>query len=252
LREALSLNREVNDPEGIAYSLRNLGQCALRAGKFAEAARLQQEALSIAQGNRYASLIVQLYKGLANAYAGLGQWQLAYRYEAQYSTLADSLFGAQRTQEIGRIQAQYEMEERMQEQEARQRAEAEAARERDNNQYLLIFAILCAIVLGILFAGRLHVPRRVADVLVFLTLMLVFEFLLVVLDPILDAYTGGVPLPKLGLNALLAVAFAFLHRFLEPRIKRRYEVKPHTPNAATHTPIQPASPEQPHPQEAQG
>ena len=69
--------------------------------------------------------------------------------------------------------------------------------------------------------GFVKVSERVAQGLIFVSLLLVFEFILVFMDPYLDNITRGVPIYKLLVNVLLATFIFPVHGFLEGRFKRR-------------------------------
>ncbi len=91
-------------------------------------------------------------------------------------------------------------------------------RRRNNDQYLMIVGSIAVLLLGSLYIGRLRIDPRLAEGLVFFTFLLLFEFLLVYLDPYVMSVTDGVPIPTLLLNAVLALGFTFLHRVVERKI----------------------------------
>ena len=69
--------------------------------------------------------------------------------------------------------------------------------------------------------GRLSIPIRLAEGLIFFTFLLFFEFTLVLLDPFIEMYSSGAPAMKLLFNAVLAALIFPLHSFFEGRIKGR-------------------------------
>ena len=78
-----------------------------------------------------------------------------------------------------------------------------------------------ALALGIVALGRVNIPTRVAEGLIFFTFLLFFEFLLVLLDPQIETYSGGEPAYKLLFNAVLAGLIFPLHSFFESKLKNR-------------------------------
>jgi len=57
--------------------------------------------------------------------------------------------------------------------------------------------------------------------MIFFSFLLFFEFMLVLLDPFIEDYSGGAPAFKLMFNAVLAAGIFPLHAFFESMIKRR-------------------------------
>ena len=73
----------------------------------------------------------------------------------------------------------------------------------------------------VLSLGFIKVSEHVAQGLIFVSLLLVFEFILVFMDPYLDNITKGIPVYKLFVNVLLATFIFPVHGFLEKRFKSR-------------------------------
>jgi hypothetical protein len=74
-------------------------------------------------------------------------------------------------------------------------------------------------------SGRFTVPVRVMDIALFLGILLLFEFLLILFDPIIDQYSGGIPVQKLVFNTFIALLIAPLHRIIERKIRKRLVLK---------------------------
>ena len=63
--------------------------------------------------------------------------------------------------------------------------------------------------------------EKFAEGLIFFTFLLFFEFCLVLLDPLIEDWSGGEPLYKLLFNAILAGAIFPAHAFFENTLKNR-------------------------------
>ena len=120
-----------------------------------------------------------------------------------------------------KYQFEKEAEEAKRKQEELAKIEAEKTERRNNLQYLTIFAGIIGLFAGLVFIGKFKIPTRVMDVAVFAGLLILFEFLLILFDPWLDNFSGGIPFYKLGFNTVVAFAFAPLHGFLESKLKKR-------------------------------
>jgi len=137
----------------------------------------------------------------------------------------DSLFNEDKSKEIGKLEAHYEMEKKVEEEKRKadqaNRIIENAKSRRDTLQYsgILIFIAFLFTLLTII--GKYALPIRIAEGMVFFTFLLFFEFTLVLLDPYIDQFSSGAPAIKLGFNAVLAGMIFPLHSFFEERLKRK-------------------------------
>jgi len=77
--------------------------------------------------------------------------------------------------------------------------------------------------------GKLAVPEKLVEGLIFFSFLLLFEFLLVLLDLYIERYSSGAPAYKLLFNAVLAGTIFPAHAFFETKLKGRI-VKSHPDN----------------------
>lgn len=92
---------------------------------------------------------------------------------------------------------------------------------RDNLQYSIILVGILAVFGLVLSLGFISISPKFAEGLIFFAFLLLFEFLLVLSDPYIDNLTGGEPMYKLLLNAMLAGAIFPLHSFFERALKKK-------------------------------
>jgi hypothetical protein len=175
-------------------------------------------------------LIKEISQSIYQSDSALGDWKSAFEYHKLFKQYSDSLHNEDKAKEFGRIESRYQFEK---EAEEAKRKQAEAQRKeqleterRNNLQYLSIFAGLMILFGGLAFVGKLKIPARVLDIVLFAALLILFEFLLILFDPILDEYTGGIPIQKLIFNSVIALGFAPLHGFLEKKLRRRMSSNP--------------------------
>ena len=181
--------------------------------------------LKIAQDNAYLEWMVNSTGNLMKVDSALGDWKSAFEHHKLYKQYSDSLHNEDKAKEFGRVESKYEFEKKAEEQKRKEaelaKIEAEETERRNNLQYLTIFAGIIGLFAGLVFMGKFSIPTRVLDVAIFAGLLITFEFLLVLFDPWLDDFSGGIPFYKLGFNTLVAFGFAPLHGFLEGKLKRR-------------------------------
>jgi len=221
----------------IAINLGNIGSLYTETGRFKEAEEYLDSALMMSNSIGFFGQTESCHKELSYLYDTLAQinskskiqnskyYKLAYEHYKQYSTAKDSLFNEEKSKEIGKLEARHEFEtaemERKRKEEEQVRMEAEQKARRDNLQYSGILIFLVVLMIAISFSGKLALPIRLAEGIVFFTFLLLFEFCLVYLDPYIDNWTGGEPAYKLAINAGLAGMIFPLHHFFESMLKQR-------------------------------
>ncbi|MFH1322100.1 MAG: tetratricopeptide repeat protein [Bacteroidota bacterium] len=233
---ALDIQRAIDDKKGVVYSLNGIAKIYSVKGNYFKALDYYNESIMLAEWMHSKKELKDTHKCLADLYASLGEsvhdkkkkndfFQKAYENHFSFSSLHDSLFNEEKSKEIGKLEARYEMEKKLAEEkrtwEEQTRIEAEAKARQDILQYsgILIFIVLLGA--GLLALGRLNVPVRWAEGIVFFTFLLFFEFALVLLDPYIERFSAGAPAIKLACNAVLAALIFPLHSFFEELLKRR-------------------------------
>ncbi|MCB9235588.1 MAG: tetratricopeptide repeat protein [Bacteroidia bacterium] len=133
--------------------------------------------------------------------------------------LKDSTFNVNKSIEFGQLEASFSYERQEYERALAETAAAQARRKTQFTQYLIAFASLCVFaLLMIVVVRRSKVGTRLRSLAVFASLIFFFEFVLVLLDNYVDAWTAGTPIPKLILNIILAILFTWLHNQFERRL----------------------------------
>ncbi|OFY66924.1 MAG: hypothetical protein A3H98_10840 [Bacteroidetes bacterium RIFCSPLOWO2_02_FULL_36_8] len=233
---ALEIRQEIGDKTGIAntYSnigsilasqIRNLPDAKTRQVKYSEARNFLQKGRELAIETGSMEFLRDAYSGLSDLEKEISNYKDAYLYFKLYSQTRDSLFSEEKSKEIGKLQAKHEYElaevKRIQQDETSRRQKIAEVSRRNTLQYSGILIFLVFIFAGILFSGKLHIPLRVAEGLIFFVFLLLFEFILVWMDPFIESLTGGEPLYKLLINALVASVIFPLHNLLEKLMRRR-------------------------------
>ena len=216
---------EIGDKNSSCINLLNIGGLYILQEKYIEAEKTLLESLKSANEMEALNLLRQAEHQLSILYERTGDYQKSYEHYVLYSLAKDSLFNEQKSKELGKLEAKYEFETA---EEERKRAEAEANKlasdqesRRNNLQYsgILIFIVL---VFALVFAlGRVSIPIRLAEGLIFFSFLLIFEFTLVLLDPYIEIYSSGAPAIKLAFNAVLAALIFPLHSLFETKLKDR-------------------------------
>jgi len=222
MEEALRIGRQIGAAENIQVALLGLGQIHLKQHQPQSARVYLSEALQLAQQNKALFDLSQAAKWLAITDSALGDWPRAWANFKLHVQYRDSVFNQEKAKELGRMESRFELENERREAElAAQLAEQkEAARiaRRNRLQYLGLGGAVAVLMLVVLTWGRRRFAPRIASALTFVSYLMLFEFVLVLLDPLLESRASE-PVYKLGLNVLLALLITPLHHWLEQKTR---------------------------------
>jgi len=222
---SLKLKEELGTKQLISSTLANIGGIYRKQKKYPEAERYLLKALKMANdlGAQYIVQSIELMVSML--YEQKGQYQKSYEHYIKYALVKDSLFNEEKSKDLGKLEAKYEFEKAEQEgnrlEEETRVAAAKVEQRRNNLQYSGILIFLVMLSAGLVGLGKLAIPLRLAEGLIFFTFLLFFEFTLVLLDPYIEVYSSGAPAIKLGFNAILAAMIFPLHSFFEEHVKKR-------------------------------
>lgn len=219
-RESLRLATEIEYSLGKPSILSGISESYEGAENLDSALHYAHASLDSARALDMTEEIIPALEQLAELQEKTGQFALATATLKEYITLKDSFFNAGKVLEYGQLKESFAYENKeLQEALDQQKQEAEL-RAKNFKQYLISFATACLVALLLLFGVRYAKRRRLKYFVVFGALLFFFEFALVLLDNFVDGFTGGLPIPKLLANVLLAAVFAPLNVVLEKSLMR--------------------------------
>jgi len=224
-QQALLIKKELSDEYSMTYSLSGIGSIYAQKQQYTKAIQYYQQAALFADSIGALHEGSEAHSGLTECYEQLGSYKLSLEHYKQYTTLKDTVFNEEKSKEIGKLEARHEMEmaeiKRKQEEEEQARILAQQTQRRHLLQYSGIFIFIIAVFAILLFSGRLNIPVRLAKGGVFFTFLLVFEFILVLIDPYIEQWTGGEPAYNLMVNIALAGLFLPLHNLAVNKLEQR-------------------------------
>jgi transcriptional regulator of nitric oxide reductase len=167
---------------------------------------------------------------LYQLYEKKGYKNKAFDTYKNYSIMKDSLENdeSRKLVQQQRLEFEFEKAKMIEDQKEIERQKALAAKvaRRNTLQNSLIFlAILLSFAIIFSF-GFLKISPRFGQILIFGSLLIFFEFLLVLTDPYLDRLTNGVPIYKLLANSVLAFSIFPLHAWMEKQLKNKVNKLP--------------------------
>lgn len=222
---SLKLFEEIGEKNGMSASLGIMADVYIDQGKFDLAAKAGERSLSIAKETGNIENIRVAAKIISRLYEEQGEGLQALEMYKLQALMSDSLNTLDASSQIAKAESKAEFEKALlikeQEQKEADRIKAERISRRNSIQYSGIgFGVLA--LFGLVFLiGRIQLPDWAIELSVFLPFLILFEFLLVITDPFVDAFSGGEPLIKLLINALLAGLIFPLHSFFEKLLKKR-------------------------------
>jgi len=249
---SLKIREEIGEKKGIADSYINIGllyskevQIERPLNKFPEARIYLNKGLQLSIEIGIKDFLKDVYEGLSDLDSMLGNYKSAYIYHQLHALYKDSLFNEETTKQIADMQTRYEADKKEKEnsilrknkeirilegkqKEEQERLFQEKIERRNRLQYSAIVLGLFVLFLGIfLFAKRYgkftdgrDTPWRVSTInaSLFIAFLIFFEFITVLIDPFIEKFTGGEPMFKLLLNAVLATIIFPIHHYLEKKL----------------------------------
>lgn len=211
----------MKDKPYIASGLVAIGDTYLYLRDFKNAVKYNKEAYKIASEIGHTSVQKLSVENIANGFDSLKMYDSALYYHREFSRIKDSIYFQDSQDLTNQYDKKYEADKA-----AEAKAEAERkAKEREEYiatlQYFGIFFGILVLILGIYFSGRLILNRRIAEGLIFFSMILFIEFVLVLLDDKLRFLSQGMPIFRLGANACLALLMLPIHQYLERMLTRR-------------------------------
>lgn len=238
--KALKINEELGYKSGIARNLGNIGDLYLTQAKdsIIEKSELKVQLLLNKEVNLnkaidYNKKSIELCKeigdlhsqffflrNLSQAYKLKGDYKNAYEAYKEYKELNDSVFSMEKSKEIANLENERKQLEAERIAEEKARIEAEKIAQRNRLQYLGIGAMVVGLGIILIITGRMKLKDWVSRALVFISLIFLFEFMLVLIDPWTDEISEGIPLIKFAINMMIAFIIFPIHQYLEKRVSK--------------------------------
>ncbi len=109
---ALEIKRELGEQKGIANTLNNAGGCYISLKKFDQALNSYLESESISKAIQEKSSLMVAYEGLRDTYESKGDLKKAFEYFKLYSSVKDSIFNKEKSEQVTEMQTRFETEKK--------------------------------------------------------------------------------------------------------------------------------------------
>ncbi len=159
-------------------------------------------------------------KELISIYSKRADITKAFQLQSEYLVIKDTLTNRDYRAETQRVVNEYNFKSAALETQRQKEITEQQITRRDTIEYLII-AVIILILFVFLFSGKKVLPARLIHSILFIGLLLLFEFILIITDPKVESFTQGEPFLKLLSNLVLALLVLPAHQFLEKFTKRR-------------------------------
>lgn len=182
--------------------------------KYSEAATYLE--LNIPYAKQIQSLTAQkeMYTTLDSMYIKAGDKQKEVANKLLLFSVKDSLDKQQKANDL--LTVEIDMENKRNERD--RIANEEKITKRNNLQYLGISAAIISLFIGLIALGKLKVKPWFIRSLGFISFILLFEFIILLIDHQLHEFTHGEPLPILLIKIVIIAFLLPLHHWLEHKV----------------------------------
>jgi serine phosphatase RsbU (regulator of sigma subunit)/tetratricopeptide (TPR) repeat protein len=154
--KGLALQKEIQDEQGMGISYINLGELSFQMNNYKLAIAYADSSVKISKKIGYTDLERAGYKNLADAYSKTGKYKEAYESHVVFKNLTDSIYNAENSKQLGDIKTQLEVSKKEAELKLKSAVERETlkatATEAEKRQRVIIYAVLVALLIVILFS----------------------------------------------------------------------------------------------------
>jgi tetratricopeptide (TPR) repeat protein len=223
----LQLSEDHKLPLQLTKSILGLAKVNLALNDYHTAKK--QALKSIAQAKKLNTKldVMKGYNVLHQILYNIGEYESALEYLEKFLSLKKELFpnALQKQLNIELSRSEAEKKRVIREEKEKQLAQqkAEKLSRRNRIQYSIISITILTIFSLTFVVSRMKLPNWAIELLVFLPFLLLFEFMLVLTDPHVEAFTNNDPAWKLAFNTLMAALIFPLHSFFEQTIKNDYK-----------------------------
>ncbi len=215
---------EINSLLDAANSSSNIAGVLLAKNQLDSALFYSLQGLRFAREIQSINYMEQATKVSYEIYKQKGDGLKALEMHEEYILMRDSIKSAEAKRGIVEMEIKHEIEKEDLEDEQHEKEAELAALEKEERRNSLEYS---AITMGLflLFAlvflfGRFKLPNWAVEFSVFLPFLILFEFVLVLTDPYIEAFANNDPIIKLVVNACIAGLIFPAHSFFERILKR--------------------------------
>lgn len=218
---AISIAKSIDDEYGLASMYLAFGSYYFINKKYSEARDYYYQSYELSKKNNSIMDLMNVTQSLYIYYDTINNKAEAYTYFKLYQLYKDSIGSTDAAGRIAELQLKSKIEQ--QETELKHKTELRIAAEHrtSNIQNFLIFIFIIFFISSIFFFGHITLPKIVAEGVVFFTIVISLEFIMILLDPFINGWSHGMPAFTLLANIVLTLAIFPAHSWFEKNLKRK-------------------------------
>lgn len=215
--QSLSLLKETVDHEAICETTLGMAKLFSEAGQADSALYYSYLSLSSAYASGFTKRILNATSFLANYFKGLNLVDSAYHYQGITISAKDSLFSEEKVRKVQNLN----FLEQIRQQEIAE-ANRQAQEKRKENIQMLGVGTFIPFFFGILILfGKWTQKRKIIRFLGFLGVLLLFEFIAYLLDPLIVYLSKNIPVLNLLFLVILASLLVPLDNWMEDWVNEK-------------------------------
>ena len=184
-------------------------------GQFGVALAYLDSALQTSSDERVPKAIkLKILKELAESQEYNSDLERSYIFLKRYSSLRDSTYSFEKMAEIGKLETERLLTERNLSQERQ-------LIRKQRIQHSIVFILLVVIIGALFYIRRFNINPKVLGSTIFLIILMTFELILAIFDPLITNISDNVPVLILAGNFVIALMFVPIHRLLETWFQRK-------------------------------
>ncbi|WP_375558870.1 tetratricopeptide repeat protein [Bernardetia sp. OM2101] len=173
--------------------------------------------------NNYDINIALFYHEVSTEYnEKIKKFEKALFHERQCQLYTDSINDLESQKDAARLQGNFEIERKIAQEKEEEENQKQLLEEKIERQNMLIYTgitIILFVIIGFLYLLKtFNASEKVLKAGLFFVLLLLFEFILLLLEPKIEALAVGNILIKLIANLIIALPIVPLHSWLEKRL----------------------------------
>jgi adenylate cyclase len=225
--QSLEINKKMGDQNQIARSLTFIGVLYQNQGAYPKALNYCQSGYELSMSNGSLEIQEAGCSCLYEVYKAMGNSNKTLKYLELLNVIEDSLNDEETSKKLQRMEFQKQIFAdslaRKEEVLLAHQIEKELIQSKNRKnqiQYSLVVMVVLFLAALIAVMAKFRINPKLASILIFIFFILVFEFLLVVLDPWVENITDGQVGFKIGINSIMALLIFGIHQLSEKRLKK--------------------------------
>jgi tetratricopeptide (TPR) repeat protein len=223
--QAIDIYSKLNNQSGLSKAYAYLATIKYDMDSVYIAKKYAVKALKIAQLLGYPSLIEESADLLSKIEVAMGNYKEALSMSTLSAAMRDSIYQVEILENAIKNKTKSEFEKALVLKKQEEKAELDAVIQKNNRriiiQNMLIFFGILLFFGGIISLDYISISPKMAEGLIFIAFLLLFEFILVLFDPSITEITEGLPIYKLCINTLIVLCIFPIHSLAERSLKKR-------------------------------